>query len=56
MGVIINEFEAIAEAPATDPAAPATEPRERKEQAPDPMALAAALEQLAEQAERVWAH
>jgi len=56
MGVIINEFEAIAEAPASEPTAPDTEPRERKEQAPDPMALAGTLVQLAEQAVRVWAH
>ncbi len=56
MGIIINEFEAVAEAPATAPVEPAADARERKGQAPEPMALATALEQLAEQAERVWAH
>lgn len=56
MGVIINEFEAVAEGPATAPIEPAADARERKGQAPDPIAVAAALEQLVEQAERVWAH
>jgi hypothetical protein len=57
MGVIIHEFEAIAESPA--PMAneqPAANEAETRPEAPDPMTLAAALHELAEQAARVWAH
>lgn len=57
MGVIINEFEAIAEAPApNDAESTAAEETGSGDQRIDPAVLAAALRELVEQSARVWAH
>jgi hypothetical protein len=53
MSIVINDFEAVAAAPA--PAVPREAAAEEPAR-PDPAALAAALRELAEQAARVWAH
>lgn len=57
MDIVINEFEAIAETPASDTTEqPSTDEKDTRAQRPDPMALSTALRDLAEQAARVWAH
>jgi len=57
MGIIINEFEAIAEAPAPNTAEqPSAEDENTQPQRLDPMALATALREQDEQAARIWAH
>jgi hypothetical protein len=57
MGVIINEFEAIAEAPVpNDAESTAAEETGSGDRQIDPAVLAAALRDLAEQSARVWAH
>jgi len=57
MGIVINEFEAVAQAPT--PASQRETPVGNDGETPappDPAQLAAALCVLAEQAARIWAH
>jgi len=55
MSIVINDFEAVAAAPAA-PREAAAGDEGKTPPGPDPAQLAAALRELAEQAARLWAH